>query len=197
VVHTDTTSQSSGGLDPDHLSLKFMESACQYYVVARFAMHAQLMPVLGNLFHHAVEMALKTGLVKKRKLSELKYMGHNLKKLWGAFKVEFSGADLKRHDKTILRVNKYESIRYPDGILNYGAGMTADWFELPPEIKGHGGIKSPPQYLLVVSDIDDLMVDIFRACEWRLSLFIGGNPAALEAITRNNKHSEFLTRRVS
>jgi hypothetical protein len=87
MAHTNAASHSDRGLDPDHLSQKFMESACQYYTVARFAMHAKLMPVLGNLFHHAVEMALKTGLANRRKLSDLKAMGHNLMKLWGAFRV--------------------------------------------------------------------------------------------------------------
>ena len=40
----------------------FMETGSQYYTTARFAMHAQCMPVCGNLFHHAVEMLLKGGL---------------------------------------------------------------------------------------------------------------------------------------
>jgi hypothetical protein len=53
MAHTNAASHSDRGLDPDHLSQKFMESACQYYTVARFAMHAKLMPVLGNLFHAA------------------------------------------------------------------------------------------------------------------------------------------------
>ena len=64
-------------------------------------MHAQLMPVCGNLFHHAVEMSLKSGLTKKRKLSELKDMLHNLKVIWRAFKEEFPDATLKKHNQTI------------------------------------------------------------------------------------------------
>jgi hypothetical protein len=51
---------------PDHL---FVGNACQYYAAARFLVHAQCIPVCGNLFHHAVEMLLKGGLAKKRKLS--------------------------------------------------------------------------------------------------------------------------------
>jgi hypothetical protein len=45
--------------------MKFMETGGQYYTTARFAMHAQCMPVCGNLFHHAVEMLLKGGLAQK------------------------------------------------------------------------------------------------------------------------------------
>jgi hypothetical protein len=49
---------------PDHL---FVGNACQYYVAARFLVHAQCIPVCGNLFHHAVEMLLKGGLAKKER----------------------------------------------------------------------------------------------------------------------------------
>jgi HEPN domain-containing protein len=47
----------------EHAEL-FMSRACQYYVTARFAMHAQCLPVCANLFHHAVEMFLKGGLAR-------------------------------------------------------------------------------------------------------------------------------------
>ena len=50
-------------------------------------MHAQCMPVCGNLFHHTVEMILKGGLARKRKLSDLKDMGHKLKVLWQAYRL--------------------------------------------------------------------------------------------------------------
>ena len=39
----------------DNISMIFMETGSQYYTTARFAMHAQCMPVCGNLFHHAVD----------------------------------------------------------------------------------------------------------------------------------------------
>lgn len=83
------------------LEMLLSKIACQYYVTARSSMHAQCMLVCGNLFHHTVEMLLKGGLVRKRKLSELKDKGHNLKKLWRAFKTDFPDLNMKRHDKTI------------------------------------------------------------------------------------------------
>jgi hypothetical protein len=39
----------------------FLQNGCHYYAAARFAMHAQCMPVCGILFHHTVEMLLKGG----------------------------------------------------------------------------------------------------------------------------------------
>jgi len=41
----------------------FVSKGCEYYAVARFAMHAQRTWVCGNLFHHAIETLLKSGRV--------------------------------------------------------------------------------------------------------------------------------------
>jgi hypothetical protein len=106
-------------------------------------MHAQCLPVCANLFHHAVEMFLKGGLARKHKLSDLKDMGHDLKKLWNAYKAEFTNSTLKRHDKTISGRNKFEDIRYN--------GVIAAWSGPPGEVTAYGGIKTPKQYKLVVA----------------------------------------------
>ena len=171
----------------------FMNSACQYYATARFAMHAQCMPVCGNLFHHTVEMFLKAGLAQKRKLSDLKDMEHKLKKLWRAFKADFPDPRLTGHDKTIACVDKFEAIRYPDGIIKYGMGVTGQWSGPASKVTTFGGLKTPKQYAIVVSDIDDLIADVFKVCSKNPPAFIGTNPAAREAITRHNAHSKFLT----
>ena len=171
----------------------FMEYGCQYYATAKFAMHAQRFPVCGNLFHHAIEMALKGGLARKRKISELKYMRHNLKALWRAFKVEFPDPGLARHDKTISRLDKFEAIRYPE--MTGSIAIAADWFSDPPPVTTSGGFKTPKQYPLVVRNIDNLIADVFKATSWKPSLFMGLNPAALGAISRHNDHADLLTRR--
>jgi hypothetical protein len=181
--------------DADRHAELFMSSACQYYAAARFAMHAQCMPVCGNLFHHTVEMILKGGLARKRKLSDLKGMGHKLKVLWRAYKADFPDPALKRHDKTISGLDKFDDIRYPDAILKHGMGATAEWSGPAGKVTAYGGIKTPKLYTLVVSDIDDLIADAFKMSSWNPGVFIGTNPAALEAITRYNDHSEFLTKR--
>jgi hypothetical protein len=48
---------------------------------------------------------------------------------------------------------------------------------------------------VVVSDIDDLVTDVLKAASWNPGTLMGTNPFALEAITRHNKHAEFLTTR--
>ena len=155
--------------DADRHAMLFMSSACQYYAAARFAMHAQCVPVCGNLFHHTVEMILKGGLARKRKLSDLKDMGHKLKVLWRAYKADFPDPALKRHDKTISGLDKFEDIRYPDAILKHGMGATAEWSGPAGKVTAYGGIKTPKQYALVVSDIDDLIADAFKMSSWNLS----------------------------
>jgi hypothetical protein len=170
----------------------FLTIACQYYVTARFAMHAECMPVCGNLFHHAVEMFLKAGLAPKRKLSELKKMRHQLKKLWRAFKVDFPNPTLKRHDNMIASLDKFEAIRYPDATKE-ALGMTGQWCGPAASVKSQPAVKTSRQYGVIVSEIDDLIVDVCKECSQHPGGFIHG-PAALEAIIRHNKHSDILTR---
>ncbi len=177
--------------DPNYSSDEFMQIACQYYVAARFAMHAQVMPVTGNLFHLAVEMSLKAALARKRSLSDLKNMGHDLKKLWPAFKIDFPNPAFRAHDKTISRVNKFGEIRYPES--KHSLAIAAEWCDQPVPVVATAGMKTPKQYPLVISDVDDLIVDVFKVCSLNPALLIGRNGAALEAITRRNRHSEFLT----
>ena len=179
----------------DTIATYFMRTGSESYAVARFAMHAQRIAVCGNLFHHAVEMLLKGGLARKRTLADLKDMGHKLKVLWRAFKTDFPDASLKRHDKTISSLDKFEDIRYPNPSKVPSMGVSLEWSGPAGTMTAYGGLRTPKQYKLVVSDIDDLVADIFKFASWSPPAFMGTNPAALEAITRNNAHSEFLTKR--
>ena len=181
--------------DPDRCAILFMQHAFQYYATARFAMHGQLMPICGILFHHTVEMLLKGGLARKRSLAELKDVGHTLKELWRDFKVDFPDQNLERHDKTISRLDEFDAIRYPDAILKHGMGTSAQWQPPAAEVITYGGMKTPKQYVMVVSDIDELVADVLKASSWNPGTFMRTNPFALEAITRYNDHAEFLTTR--
>ena len=66
--------------------LHLSRTGMQYYIAGRAAMRAQLIPVAGNLLHHAVEMLLKGDLSRTRSLQEIKQFQHNLVKTWDAFK---------------------------------------------------------------------------------------------------------------
>jgi hypothetical protein len=186
-------SQNQADMNADY----FVRSGCEYYASARFGMYAQQSYICGTLFHHSVEMLLKAGLAKKgQSLDELRRLGHDLKRLWRAYKSEYGAGELERHNGTINALNKYEDIRYPNPDLG-SIGVGLQWSGEPGEVKTFGGLKTPKQYHLVVAKIDDLVADIFRTSSWNPGVFIGRSEPALEAIKRNNAQAEFLTSLIS
>ena len=66
----------------------FLKLGIQYYTAARWAALAKLMPVCGNLYHHAIEMFLKARLSQNYTLEQLSHhhFSHKLDKLWDTFK---------------------------------------------------------------------------------------------------------------
>ena len=119
-------------------------------------------------------------------------MGHSLKKLWRAYKNDHPEAELERHNKTINRLDKHEEIRYPNSSLG-SIGLSLEWSGEPGGVTTFGGLRTPKQYAIVVSDIDDLVADVLKTSSWNAGVFMGRNPAALEAIKRENNHATFLT----
>jgi len=65
----------------DDVRLHFAQLAFQYYVAGREAAILQLIPVLGNLLHHADKMSLKAAIASRNSLAQLKRLRHNLPKL--------------------------------------------------------------------------------------------------------------------
>src|SRR4051812_2944148 len=99
----------------------FIEIGIDYYTSGRFAARAKLMPICGNLCHHAVEMLLKGHLAQKRSPEELKQLKHNLPRLWTAYKGGLPAVTLTQFDETIELLDAFEDIRYPDEIVSKGA----------------------------------------------------------------------------
>jgi hypothetical protein len=181
--------EGSNDLNADY----FAKSGCEYYAVARFAMHAQRQLICGTLFHHAVETLLKAGLAKNgRSLSELERMRHSLRRLWRAYRTDHPQAGLERHNTTINRLDKIEDIRYPNPDL-HSIGISLEWSGPLGQVKTSGGLRNPKQYGVAVSDIDELVADVLKASSWNPGIFMGRNPAALEAIMRHNSQGVFLT----
>ena len=174
----------------------FIDRGCDYYVVARFSVHAQRW-VSGNLFHHAVEMMLKSGLRKQGKsLEELRRAGHRLTRLWRMYKSEYPDVGLRLHDKAIKALDKFEEIRYPNPDLA-SIGMSIGWSAPPGEIKTFGGLKTPRQYAAVVDQIDNLVAEIVRTSSWNPGVLMRLNEVALEAVKRENEQAGYLTTVIS
>ena len=107
-----------------------MQRGVQYYVAARYSAWSGLW-VCGNLYHHALEMFLKSGLSQIRSLPELKKFQHKLVNIWNAFKADFPAA-LSQFDKTITELADFEEIRYPDEVLKNGAQIIIDYHRQGP-----------------------------------------------------------------
>src|SRR5216683_7273147 len=90
----------------------FFDLGMQYYIAARLsAVLVGLMPVCGNLYHHAVEMFLKAGLSRnnsQRDLANRNKFGHCLPKLWETFNADFASPALRPFDTMINTLQKWD-----------------------------------------------------------------------------------------
>jgi hypothetical protein len=169
--------------------LHFLQLGVQYYAAARSAVLGGLLPVCGNLFHHAIEAFLKARLSQKLPLRQVRKLGgrtgHELLPLWDAFRAEFQGAGLEHFNGTIADLERFERLRYPDAVIEEGAVMLAGTFIGAPETD------SPPRYQIDPPVIDRLVARIFELCSRNPVFFTSGmNSYARDAITRNNPVGE-------
>src|SRR5919109_157968 len=135
----------------------FYDCGMQYYVAARFAARAGLVPIHGNLFHHAIEMYLKAALVGTLTVAKMKQIGHCLPVLWDRFKE--TDPTLARFDPTIHALDEFESIRYPNRIVDEGMLVSVVW---QPEhvTTWSGSAQPPPKYEVIIADIDNLVIEV-------------------------------------
>jgi hypothetical protein len=170
----------------------FFDSGTQYYIAGRFGAHVALMPVAGNLMHHAIEHFLKGNLAKTKSLADLakKPFGHNLPEIWKAFKAQANDPNLDQFDDVISTVHEFEELRYPDSVMvkgmlcNFnitkaGAAMTTGASATFP---------LPPRYDLVLEEIDELVAAIFAATSLSPKFFFSKafKPEAQEYIVKDN-----------
>jgi len=172
------------------LKEEYFRAATQYYIVGRFASFPGFIPVCGNLFHHSIEMYLKGHLCKTLKEEQLRKLKHKLTKIWKVFKKDFSGSDLDRFDKTISDVDKFETIRYPERIIELGMISIVDF----NRSGFFGDISEGPQpaYKTYLDEIDSLVRAIFEKARIN-PLFVKGG-LRREAITyleKQNKEANF------
>jgi hypothetical protein len=165
---------------------EFFKIGSQYYIAARFAAFAWFHPVVGNLFHHAIEMYLKGALSKTKNLSDLRKLSHNLPRIWSAFKVQANDPALDRFGAVITGLHDYEELRYPDSVLTKGMESAIHIVRSSPSTMGAAtGATSLPHYQICVQDIDELTDVIFAAAS--------RNPKAY-LLMLNKTAREFLTK---
>lgn len=178
--------------DRESVQLHMIRQATQYYASGRFATINGMIPVCGNLLHHAVEMFLKGALAHRIDLKELRKLDHNLNRIWRRTKSEFPKVDLSPFDVAIQNLNRFELIRYPDELIKEGAIMHIDIHrnELIPSHEDH--TRAEPLYNFVLEDVDELVKVIFGYASLNPVFFSGGmNRGALAMINDSNLHQIF------
>jgi len=166
---------------------QFFTVGTQYYVSGRASAFASCLPVCGNLFHHAIEMYLKGYLSRQLSTQSLKKLRHDLRRTWRQFKVQHADPILNGYDLTVGRLNKFETIRYPDAIVHRGMFATVSITRPsnPPAMHVKGG--PPPGYHIVVQDIDELVGVIFKKCALNPAFFFSKlNSEARGVLNRDN-----------
>ena len=174
----------SGSENKDALFQEYFNAAIQYHVAARFAAFAGLIPVSGNLAHHAVEMYLKGYLCRKLTEKERKRLGHRLPKIWKTVKQDIGDSTLDNFDATISAIDKFERIRYPEEIVRKGMTATIG-FKKGGTVLGPGPQK--PSFVLVIDDLDALAKRILEHSKVNPKFYTEGlNNEARTYLTQSN-----------
>lgn len=169
--------------------MQYFRLGTQYYVAGRYAALVWLMPVAGNLLHHAIEMCLKGSLAQDLQPDELRKLGHNLQAIWDRFKSALPGDPLERFDQVIAALNRFEAIRYPERILSDGMFTTISLVGPPPDMEPSGPHGPMPEYHLVLKDVDALVEVIFTSAKVNPGFFTAMlKPGAIHYLTENNQH---------
>jgi hypothetical protein len=142
----------------------FLVLGSQYYAHARYSAQFFYLPVSVTLLHHSIEMLLKGYLAKNMPSAKLKNVGHNLVGLWDLFREHVSGAHLSKFDNTIRKLDRVELLRYPDEMVDKGYALHIS-LGTPENPIHFPETRNLPQYSVSISALDDLVVEIFAACE--------------------------------
>ena len=173
-----------------HAWLHLAKVGMQYYITGRAAARGHLVPVAGNLLHHAVEMILKADLSRTLPLEEIKKKyGHRLVKTWDAFKNLHASDNLAGFDQLIADLDRFETIRYPDEYLESGAVMSVA--SGPEAAVGQMVESKLPEYCLYVNEVDILVTRLSKVCCINLVALCGlPNPEVERSLRYQNSECE-------
>jgi hypothetical protein len=148
-----------------------IEYGLQYYVTGRFATAHRFTPVSANILHHAVELLLKACLAHDDTLEMIrdywhpkKGYGHDITRLWEAFKARGTAPVPAEFDAIINGLHAFEDIRYPETLIRDGAVISIGIFEVEDPIRTNGQIPEK-LYALMLPQIDRLMGLLFDASQ--------------------------------
>lgn len=160
-------------ISTDRLKQMYFDLGVQYYAAGRCGVASWWNPVAANLMHHAVEMFLKGGLCPHITEADRRNLGHNLSRIWEAFKAQYDPAGkLKHFDAFIAGLHKYEEVRYPENALRDGMGSYFQFGKQTTPISSSGAAASVPEYQLFVGEADAMVKAICEASSINAKVFV-------------------------
>jgi hypothetical protein len=168
------------------LETQYLSIAIQYYIAGRSAAFAGSIPVAGSLLHHAVEMLLKSFLLKQYTAAELKdEFRHDLKKLWRAFKNIANEPPLGRFDGLVSALNRVEEVRYP----GRGYVFSIVRQKAPRQQVSGTATKGVKQYYVNLEDVDEYVTALLtgRVTTGWIAILLQGEDAKKQ-YSRENSH---------
>ncbi len=190
-IYDETRCRMTAGNEDDKFREWFFSLATQYYVAGRLAAIDGIVPVYGNLFHHAVEMYLKGALVGTLSVKQMRNppYKHDLNALWDSFKAKEADPALHAFTPTIAALHEFDSIRYPEQIVAKGMMVNIVWArEDVAQVIGKATM--PPKYEFVINDVDGLVIEILcRASRNPKALHPGVRSTARNALAYRNPHA--------
>jgi hypothetical protein len=175
------------------LRVNYINSGFQYYMLGRCGVAALANPVAGNLFHHAIEMMLKGGLCTHMTEDERIEMRHHLPRIWKAFKDHYDPSNqLARFDALVRNLHKYESIRYPERIVQRGMATSFQFGSGPPPKASGKASRNVPTFHLAVGEVDAMVKAICVACRINPKAFTARfQPPGSTCLRRDNAEDLF------
>jgi len=139
--------------------IPYIQIAIQYYLAGRVAFLNNLSPVSGNLFHHGIEMLLKSHLKQKYPIQSL--WGHSLVPLWNLFINQYGLTPDEKLTSSVDKLDKLEEIRYPRNILHSVSSIEnlENLTGLPEQLQKWAA--RHPHYIIELDSIDELFSYIF------------------------------------
>jgi hypothetical protein len=184
-------------MDPDSVRFEYFRLGTSYYVSGRFAHYANEVPVVGNLFHHAVEMLLKGCLVKAGATEKERVdLGHALGRIWRVFRQHVPDPALDEFKDTITDLDKFEDLRYPEVAAREhaksgkkgGVSMVVGPGPHAPAIRADG--KKVALYSADTDKIDALVIALFKAGSCNPPAFLPLGPIGQNFLALHNAHAE-------
>lgn len=166
-------------LTPEQRDLSFADDfvhmafdyGLQYYGMARFGLAAHFMPVASTVLHHAVEMFLQGCLALQDAPAQIReyyetYYSHRLPKLWSELTPRYPNAGLAEFDDSIVSLEKFREIRFPENLVQFGGMMQVGFGEV--------SLQSPPSdrdFGLDARPLDKLVVKLFELADFNPACF--------------------------